>query len=86
MGKSVLVAGLALTYDRQPFPPVPHLMALADKAIKLAAICVICGTEAIYHKRISNLNNIKNANPLSPDPRFVDHNSYEARCRRCFAK
>lgn len=47
--KIVLVAGLALTYDRQPFPPIPSLMTVADKVTKLSAICALCGAEAVYH-------------------------------------
>lgn len=82
-GKRVLVSGLAMTFDRQPFAPIPTLMAMADKVTKLSAVCVVCGEEAVYHKRI-----IKNTvDPLLADPSLVGRSdAYEARCRRCFNK
>jgi thymidine kinase len=83
-GKHVIVSGLAMTYDRQPFVPMPTLMAMADKVTKLSAICVICGAEAPFHKRISNGKHI---DPLTADPKLVGRtDSYEARCRNCFDK
>ena len=83
MGKRVIVSGLATTFDRQPFAPIPTLMAIADKVTKLSAICVVCGEEAVYHKRI-----VKNTvDPLLADPSLVGRSdAYEARCRRCFNK
>ena len=83
-GKYVIIAGLALTFDRTPFVPMPTLMAMADKVTKLSAICVICGEEAVYHKRITDGKKI---DPLEADPKLVGRlESYEARCRRCFSK
>jgi len=82
--KYVLVAGLAMTFDRQPFPPMPTLMAMADKITKLSSVCTICGNDAVYHKRIIKG---KSADALSCDPSFVSKltdNVYEARCRSCF--
>lgn len=81
-GKRVLVAGLAMTYDRQPFEPIPKLMAMADKTTKLSAICSICGEEAVFHKRIIKT---KTANALDADPSLVGRtDAYEARCRNCY--
>lgn len=80
----IIVAGLALTYDRQPFAPIPTLMAMADKSTKLSAICTLCGDEAVFHKRIMKTNII---NPLEADPSLVGRSdAYEARCRNCFNK
>ncbi len=82
-GKRVIVSGLATTFDRQPFAPIPNLMAMADKVTKLSAICMICGEEAVYHKRIIK----NNVDPLLADPSLVGRSdAYEARCRRCFGK
>lgn len=82
-GIYVVVSGLAMTYDRQPFAPMPTLMAIADKTTKLSAICSICGDDAVFHKRITNGKDI---NPLDADPVLVGRSdSYEARCRKCFA-
>ncbi len=81
-GKKVLVAGLALTYDRQPFAPIPTLMTMADKVTKLSAICAICGDEAVYHKRITR---VKHIDPHVPDPSLVGNlENYQPRCRRCY--
>lgn len=83
-GKKVLIAGLALTYDREPFAPIPTLMTMADKVTKLSAICAICGDEAVFHKRITKTKNI---DPHLADPSFVGKiDNYQPRCRRCFNK
>jgi len=82
--KHVIVSGLAMTFDRQPFVPIPTLMAIADKVTKLSAICVICGSEAVFHKRITDGKKI---DPLTADPKLVGRtDAYEARCRGCFDK
>lgn len=82
----VIVAGLAMTFDKQPFTPMPTLMAIADKVTKLSAVCSVCGSDAVFHKRIAKGNA---ADALSTDPSLVgtlsDH-VYEARCRNCFSK
>lgn len=85
-GKHVIVTGLAMTYDRQPFVPIPALMAMADKVTKLSSVCVICGEDAVYHKRITSGSSV---DPLTNDPSLVKSlkdSVYEARCRRCFNK
>ncbi len=83
-GKKVLVAGLALTYDREPFAPIPTLMTMADKVTKLSAICAVCGEEAVYHKRITGNGKI---DPHLADPSLVGKiEAYQPRCRRCFTK
>ncbi len=83
-GKKVIVAGLALTYDREPFAPIPTLMTMADKVTKLSAICALCGEEAVYHKRLTKNGNI---DPHIADPSFVGKlENYQPRCRRCFVK
>jgi thymidine kinase len=85
-GKHVIVTGLAMTFDRQPFVPIPTLMAIADKVTKLSSVCVQCGEDAVYHKRITKGTTV---DPLKNDPSLVKSlkdSVYEARCRRCFAK
>jgi thymidine kinase len=83
-GLHVIVSGLAMTFDRQPFVPIPALMAMADKVTKLSSVCMICGEDAVYHKRISKE---VSADPLKNDPSLVKSlkdSVYEARCRKCF--
>lgn len=82
--KTVIISGLALTFDRQPFEPIPTLMAMAEKVIKLSAVCVICGDNAIYHKRMLKKTNI---DPLTITPLFLGKtDTFQARCRNCFEK
>jgi thymidine kinase len=83
-GKHVIVAGLAMTFDREPFEPIPALMSMADKVTKLSAVCTICGADAVYHKRITKSNKVDSQ---IADPSFVGKiESYQARCRKCFNK
>jgi len=84
-GKKVIVAGLAMTFDRKPFVPIPTLMAMADRVTKLSAICSLCGEEAVFHKRITKKKVASDS--LAPDPAFVsklDASVFQARCRKCF--
>jgi thymidine kinase len=81
--KYVIVSGLGLTYDQQPFVPMPQLMALADTVTKLTAVCTMCGNDAIFHIRVKGKTDI---DPLIPDPSLVmtlRNKEYEARCRQC---
>lgn len=87
LNKHVIVAGLAMTFDKQPFTPIPDLMAMADKVIMLSAVCSICGIDAVHHKKISKSG--PSVNALVADPGFVaklDDAVFEARCRNCFDK
>ncbi|MFI9487269.1 thymidine kinase [Promicromonospora sp. NPDC052451] len=51
-GLVVVVAGLSVTFDGQPFSPLPELMALAESVEKLTAVCSVCGADAAFHVRI----------------------------------
>ena len=86
-GKHVIVTGLAMTYDRQPFTPIPTLMSMADKVTVLSSVCALCGDDAVYHKRVSKIDTT--SDPLQNDPSFVKSlkdSVFEARCRKCFEK
>lgn len=85
--KRIIVSGLAMTFDRQPFVPMPTLMAMADRVSKLSAVCSVCGQDAVFHKRLAK--GVKGVNALVADPRFVskmDASVFQARCRNCFNK
>ncbi len=74
-GKRVIFAGLDMTFEAEPFGPVPALMAMADKVTKLSAVCMVCGQSAIHTQR------------LSPSQELVVVGAaglYEARCRAHF--
>ncbi|MBI3576616.1 thymidine kinase [Candidatus Gottesmanbacteria bacterium] len=82
--KKVIVSGLAMTFDRQPFAPMPTLMALADSVTKLSAICTICGDDAVFHKRLTKSKTVDSS---VADPSLVGKfDAYEARCRKCYNK
>ena len=78
-GLVVIVAGLDVTFDGEPFEPLPSLMALAESVEKLTAICLVCGEEAVYH--------VKVAGPAADADALTAENvggteTYQARCRR----
>ena len=74
-GVRVIVAGLDLDFRRQPFGPLPGLLATAEYVDKMHAICVRCGGPAHYSQRIAG---------GGEQVQVGDVESYEARCRRCF--
>ena len=51
-GVQVEVAGLCVTYDGDPFEPLPALMAEAEEVVKLTAVCSLCGADAAFHIRL----------------------------------
>lgn len=74
-GKRVILAGLDMDFEGNPFGPMPQLMAMAEYVTKVHAICMKCGDLAAFSFR------------LSPDKGKVllgEKESYEARCRKCF--
>lgn len=85
-GSKVIVAGLDMDYLGNPFGPIPELMAISDKVIKLSAICVaedetgkICGEPATRSYRLAakDTGNIVQVGAVD---------SYQARCRKCWNK
>lgn len=74
-GKRVIVAGLDMDFEGNPFEPMPQLMAIAEYVTKVHAICMKCGELASYSFRLSE----------SKEKVMVgEKESYEARCRKCF--
>ncbi|AIE86176.1 thymidine kinase [Fimbriimonas ginsengisoli] len=80
-GREVILAGLDQDFRRQPFGPMPKLMAVADEVIKLRAICMKCGAPASHTYRVING---KPAHWDDPIILIGATESYEARCRRCY--
>jgi len=80
-GVDVVCAGLDQDFRRQPFGPMPELMAVADEVIKLRAICMKCGATASHTYRMVNG---KPAHWDDPIVLIGATESYEARCRNCF--
>jgi thymidine kinase len=52
-GKIVIIAGLDGTYQRKPFGRIIDLLPICEKITKLSAICIDCGDDAYFTKRIS---------------------------------
>lgn len=76
-GIRVIVAGLDMDYNGQPFGQMPFLLAKAEYITKLHAICVQCGNIANYSYRKA-----KQESQLL----LGEKDLYEPRCRTCFMK
>jgi len=74
-GVRVIVAGLDMDFQGQPFGPMPALMAIAESVTKLHAVCVICGNPALYSYRLV---------PGDGQILLGEKESYEPRCRFCY--
>jgi thymidine kinase len=74
-GKRVIVAGLDQDYQKQPFGPIPALLAKAEYITKTHAICVVCGNPANHSFR-----KIKKVSQIM----LGGEAEYEPRCRTCF--
>lgn len=81
-GRTVLVAGLCVTYDAEPFPPLPELMALADEVLRLTAVCAVCGRDAPLHRRLRPVREDADAGAAALTEDAVGGvESYQACCR-----
>jgi thymidine kinase len=79
-GKRVIACGLDLDFKREPFGPMPVLMAIADHVTKLKAICMECGNEAHFTQRLVNNKPAKYDDPVIV---IGAEEKYQARCRDC---
>lgn len=74
-GKRVIMAGLDMDFEGNPFEPMPQLLAIAEYVTKVHAICMKCGALASYSYRLSDKRD---------KVMLGEKDSYEARCRKCF--
>jgi thymidine kinase len=74
-GIRVIVAGLDMDFSGKPFGPMPALMAIAEHVTKVNAVCVCCGSPAMYSYRKST---------SKEKVMLGEKESYEPRCRHCF--
>lgn len=74
-GKRVIVAGLDMDFQGQPFGPMPSLMAIAEYVTKVHAVCVLCGGLASFSFRFD---------PARDQVVIGEKEAYEARCRYCY--
>jgi len=80
-GIEIILAGLDQDFRRQPFGPMPKLLAVADEVVKLRAICMKCGAPASHTYRVIDG---KPAHQDDPIILIGATESYEARCRNCY--
>ena len=52
-GTRVIIAGLDMDFQGNPFGPMPHLMAIAEYVTKVHAVCMHTGKMANYSFRKS---------------------------------
>lgn len=74
-GQRVIIAGLDMDFTGKPFGPMPALLAKAEYATKVHAICMVCGNLASYSYRKSQ----EKSQVL-----LGEKDLYEPRCRACF--
>ena len=83
----VVVAGLDLDAKGEPFGPMPALLALADKVVKLTAVCMQCGEDATRSfqtdGRVTGMITAS-AEGLAGNIQVGAAEAYEARCSRCW--
>jgi len=76
-GKRVIVAGLDMNSNGEPFGVVPSLLAVAEYVTKVHAICQQCGNLATHSYRLPAYDNGNEVEVGAKD-------KYEPRCRTCF--
>jgi thymidine kinase len=76
-GKEVVVAALDGNYQQKPMGDVPALIPLCDRILKLNAVCMDCGADAPFTKRIS---------ACTDEKEIGGADKYKAVCRRCLHK
>ena len=74
-GKRMILAGLDMDFEGNPFGPMPQLMAVAEYVTKVHAICMRCGNLASHSYRLTG---------SKETIMLGETESYEARCRSCF--
>lgn len=76
-GVRVIIAGLDMDFQGNPFGPMPGLCSIADEVTKVHAICVKCGALAyISHRLVDNNKRVLLGEKLT----------YEPLCRDCYQK
>jgi thymidine kinase len=76
-GKRVIVAGLDMDFEGNPFGPMPNLLAVAEFVTKLHAVCAQTGELASFSFRLVNDDS---------QVMLGEKNEYEARSRRAFVE
>jgi len=77
-GLHVIAAGLDMDFRRQPFGPMPELLAMAEVVTKTTALCSICARPANFTQRLVNGEPASSAGPVVL---VGGSDLYTARCR-----
>ncbi|RZK40783.1 MAG: thymidine kinase [Pedobacter sp.] len=74
-GVRVIIAGLDMDFQGKPFGPMPALLAIAEHVTKVNAVCMQCGSPALYSYRTA-----------ASEARILlgEKDNYEPRCRACY--
>lgn len=73
--KTIILAGLDMDYNGDPFGYMGDLCCIADDVVKLHAVCMKCGKDAKYSYRKSRDTDIVS---------IGSKDKYEALCERCY--
>lgn len=74
-GVRVIVAGLDMDFQGNPFGPIPQILSVAEYVTKVHAICMRCGNLANYsHRTIAGDKLVM----------LGETDSYEPLCRACY--
>ena len=57
-GHRLIIAGLDMDFEGNPFGPMPNLMACAEDVMKVHAVCMETGNPAGYSYRIDNSDDL----------------------------
>jgi thymidine kinase len=76
-GKVVIVAGLDGTFQKKPFGRLLELIPIAERVVKLSAICVYCGKDAAFTQRIVDNSEVE---------LIGGEDVYRPTCRKCYTK
>ena len=71
----MIVAGLDMTFQGEPFGSIPSLMAVAETVTKVQAVCSGCGEDAwVSYRKTENSSVVL----------LGEKNNYSPLCRKCF--
>ena len=55
----IIIAALDGTFERKPFGTILDLIPVAEKVVKLTAVCAICGADACFTQRTVNSKEVQ---------------------------
>jgi len=76
-GKIIIISALNGSFKKEPFEVIANLIPIVDEILNLSAVCMICGKDAHFSKRITDENETVLIGGLD---------KYISVCRNCFLK